>query len=513
MDSQTKMLAEAETKWKGITLTVGQLLLPLLVGATENGQGLLDVFENFFNILKQSAAIMQYMGDNGKDNPFREWALTLGEDNPFRKWAEYLDSTVDPKVNSKLKAWKNAMDTYFPSVKGVDKPTGVGGATNAVPEITADQQDKLKDKIKSLGDDIVDLGRKARETEADFQKLWSTNPSKLGREIQDFLHDLAGISDESNQKIADANRKHRQNEINEEAKFQEQMRQLKEKYLYNLEDALRERDARQVLRLQAQYGMDKTAAQNEHDLKKSEDDAALAAEIAQIKSDRDKRMEEMRYEFELKKQRAAEDHAIEMQRMEQDRQDKIRAMADAIAQELGMGQDGANAMYNMLSGIYGTNGSIGRLFDATYAKVVSNAEATYNKIKEYADKYKKISMSMSAGTTAPSGGGSGGGGGKKVGGTYGLLGPTSTPMANGGMIVASKPTNVTFGEAGSEAALFLPLNKLSALMGAAGGGINNQGGNGKMELIVTLSPDLEAKIVNKSMNELSNIVVGIGQER
>ena len=68
-------------------------------------------------------------------------------------------------------------------------------------------------------------------------------------------------------------------------------------------------------------------------------------------------------------------------------------------------------------------------------------------------------------------------------------------MAAGGSIFADKATNVTFGEAGPELAMFLPLGGGGA-PSFSGAGV----GGGSIQLQVTLDPNLEAQIVQTSLD-------------
>jgi len=87
-------------------------------------------------------------------------------------------------------------------------------------------------------------------------------------------------------------------------------------------------------------------------------------------------------------------------------------------------------------------------------------------------------------------------------------------QAEGGTIIARKPTVAIFGEAGPEMAQFTPLNQLGS-QGSGGqmpiSGRRSQ--NGKLALQVLLSPDLEARIIDSALNEVADVVFTIERER
>ena len=83
-------------------------------------------------------------------------------------------------------------------------------------------------------------------------------------------------------------------------------------------------------------------------------------------------------------------------------------------------------------------------------------------------------------------------------------------------MVANRPTTVTFGEAGLELATFTPIgrdgrdvNKLfSNLSNSAGDGMG-----GVLELLLSLSPDLEARVVRNTLGQMSNIVTEVRRSK
>ena len=89
----------------------------------------------------------------------------------------------------------------------------------------------------------------------------------------------------------------------------------------------------------------------------------------------------------------------------------------------------------------------------------------------------------------------------------------SQRYAEGGMMIADRPTTVTFGEGdGLEMATFTPLNKTGRDVNKLFTNLSGQGGGGSdgvLEVDVTLSPDLEARIVRRSMDETAGIITKV----
>jgi len=399
-----------------------------------------------------------------------------------------------------------------------DTPTGTpppvippGTGTDGEKEV-----DKISRALNSLMEQLDEVGDKARKMRDDFNldttRLDFDFLLDATRAWEDYNAKVADIWKDYNDSAAEGSRDYRNNELKEEAKFLEDLRQLREKFLFDLEDALRERDARQVLRLQRQYQMDKTNLTNEFELGRKERAAQHAQELSDAAKRRNDRLAELKREFDLARQREredfdnkmarrAEDHAIEMQRLAEETEDKLRKAASAIAEENNMSISAAQQLYTSLSAYYGVGGSINKLFDYTYANMAGKAAGAYKMIMDYIQLYSVAMSAFSGGLGTQ---GSGTGAARRViggGGGSNIRGPSM--RAKGGVDVASTPTRVTFGEQGPELAMFIPLGQMEGMFGAnlrgMGGGDGNTSG-GKIELSVTLSPDLEARIVQKSLN-------------
>jgi hypothetical protein len=105
------------------------------------------------------------------------------------------------------------------------------------------------------------------------------------------------------------------------------------------------------------------------------------------------------------------------------------------------------------------------------------------------------------------------GGGTKSGG-LGTYGGTKPQMfASGGAMIASRPTTAVFGEGGEpELAVFLPLSKLRNPTARTSPNVGGAGG-GRIKLDVTLSPDLEARIIQQASDNVATTITRIQREK
>lgn len=356
-----------------------------------------------------------------------------------------------------------------------------------------------------LIEDISRLQEKLKETEEDFAidqaRALEDYDRKVERISEDFAIKRQKIIDDSNKRESEANKKYKNNEIIAEKKFQEQMRQLQANFLLDLEDALHERDARQVLRLQKQYALDKEAAQNEYAIRKEEMAKQHQEDIARIESEKDDRLAVLAQEEKIKlrraqedfnrsQERAAQDHQLEMERIREQLSERLMEFAEAFGQEYGLNDERVKKLYQLLEEYYGSGGRFDALYNYSTQSAINASRTILDAINAILEAQQIIPPVVSY-TSA-----------NNIGG-----------QARGGTYLATQPTTATFGEAGPEIAQFIPLrgnSAFSAMSGMAGGGA---GVKGNIRLMIDLSPDLETRIVDKSLDGVSTIIRRVENEK
>jgi len=156
---------------------------------------------------------------------------------------------------------------------------------------------------------------------------------------------------------------------------------LREQYLYNLEGALRERDASQVLRLTEKYQMDKDAAARDFAVKQLDAANQQAEEIQQLKQSEADKVQALQDAYNFKKQQEAEqynkdiqDAQIQYQRQLKDlnsaTDDKLKKLSDGWVAEYNLDAQKAQEIYNLLNSYFGPSGYV----DALYAYMVADIE-------------------------------------------------------------------------------------------------------------------------------------------
>ena len=308
-----------------------------------------------------------------------------------------------------------------------------------------------------------------------------------------------------------------------ELRFQEQMRELRENTMLSLEEAVRLRDARQVIRILKEYKLNKEAAERQYALDKLERAKKYADEQAARKKEANDRLKELNREYNIKARREMEDYDLKEARR---KEDFMAEMADLRAEwkqkmdewtmekssELELNATAAEEMRKLINSYYGPGGVYEGLYNYSYASLLAVSSATISQINAtIASVMSSIATTMSSVGAPPSN-------------------SSLRRRAAGGLDVASSPTTVTFGEAGKELALFIPFDKLNSMKSSmslndltagasrqrnpmSGGSPINPAMAGMIELLVTLSPDLEARIVNDTSDYVASRIQTVRGEQ
>jgi hypothetical protein len=328
-------------------------------------------------------------------------------------------------------------------------------------------------------------------------------------------------------KQEDAARKHREDELRHERDFQEKMLRLKEKFLFDLEDALHERDARQILRLIRRYNLEKTQLEREGENEQKDRDERYQQELDDIQKWRERRRQELLLEFQRRQAdialqaereredaKRARDRAREelMEDIKEEHEDRLKEYGEQLEEirkkfkekltEIvdnefedfeGSTADFVKEITNLLNGAFGANGVAEGIFDnlaLEVADIMAIVEANALRAQALAQQMAQTSAITNYAPIA-----SPGYPGQEQSNPWGF--------AEGGTIIAHKPTTALFGEAGPEMATFIPLSKMSAVFDSIASDPkvgSPQMPDGSMTVKLLLPPGFEAEIIDNTLN-------------
>lgn len=394
---------------------------------------------------------------------------------------------------------------------------------------------------------LDDIARKEQQSIADEN-------TEYAQKIQDANREAA-------QATQDATRKYHDEEIKAEREFQEKMRRLKEQYLFDLEDALRERDALQVLRLMRKYQMDKANAQRDYELDAQARKEAFQKELEDIRIQRERklqelaiehqrRLQEIRLQADREREEAARNRDQAMEQLKADLEkerterqikyqqeledlktrfgERLTEIMAGLADEEGMTKEKLDAIGQLYLDMFGKQGVVDMSYEQLKAMTqaaVQTAQNALAQIQQMSDAAAQTAANIAAQVAAAQANMATMGVMQQV--NYGVGAPPSSaptgprPNANptgnitgrafGGTDYANTPTLRMFGEAGPEIATFTPVSRFNTknlgLPNAyLGDTLPGASSGGKTQVIIRLSPGLVSEIVDGAMNGVARII-------
>mgnify|MGYP006935472477 CR=1 FL=1 len=511
IEGQTK---SANAQWEDLLATLGRIARPTII-----------IF------LKEANTALSTLNDwlDSNEQQWNQWSASVAAASIIAGGAVKLmyqiigGRTVNP-LQEMYKILAEAGNAYREALGlakglddiGQDTPTG---DTEPQGSLEQDQEDlqkaleKMNDEIleaqlklaQDMEDAQIDLGRKLVDITTEYAKKRADAERDYSSKVADINSSYRNRIAEIASQQAEANQKARNDELEREAKFQEQMRQLKERFLMDLEDALHARDARQVLRLIKQYNLDKAQAEREHALdqenaqrEQEERNSKFARERADAERDRKAKLADAQRDYaeklaKLKADEEAERAAAElayqrkMQDLEREMQNKLEIVAANLIAEFNLTKEGLDAILALYQRYYS---EIASIYAAMNAMLMGQGNLS------------GASAKKNSGTLSTKSSGIGGG----------------QRFAEGGSMIANKPTTVTFGDNNGEfeLATFTPLQHAGRDMNKAFSSLSggqSDGMGGMLELSLLLSPDLEAKITKNTLDTVGQVITKVRRSK
>lgn len=368
-------------------------------------------------------------------------------------------------------------------------PTAPAGANQVAPLPDESKITSILDSVAKDYQSYYDSVQKATES---FDNRMQDLQDRYNLQVQ---NEVANV----NLRMEQERQNFRLKQLQQEEDFQRKMKDLTARYLLDLEDALRKRDAEAVIKIIERYNLEKTTAQQQETLKQQQDAQSEKLKLEQMKAEENLRLSQMKAEFNLQQTEATRAYNQQLADLRNSLDTKLQEEAVKAQQELGLNTTSIEAIYKLFTTYYGPNGKFAQEQQGAYTKMLEQSQGFVDQMAVIMAQFSAVLNSIGATTT----GGTGLFGEGQTAGGYGSPAPAkgfSHPrFAGGGMALAASATDVTFGEAGPELAMFLPLNSAGSpsVSGVGGGGFGGFGGQAMIAL--ALSPDLEARIVSTTL--------------
>jgi len=403
---------------------------------------------------------------------------------------------------------KKAMEERFRIAQGVVEKNNedianladeLGSELLDIESTWNDKRDQAWERYEQEKEDIATrYSRKLEDIELQLQQKLADLDKEYARKRADayteYQNKLADIDIWYQQAVQDANEKYHQQQLDEEKDFQREMERLRMQFLFDLEDAVQERNARTILNLIRKYNFDREEAQKQHEDKLKDDRDAYQRELADLKRQLAEKRKQARIDYqrslddlneakqreydaiqlwykreredaELQRQRDLDDAKTNRDRMLKDAdtyyKKQIALMAQKMSQQVLLQHGYLENLRKDLEAYIGDKGVLTELWKAYYDYMKGQTP-----------------QSQPLPSTMPD---------------------TYLHQAEGGTVYATRPTVALFGERGPEYATFTPVSKMGS-------------GGGKVVVAVALSPDLEGRIINNALDEFANIAVEVYKE-
>jgi hypothetical protein len=262
------------------------------------------------------------------------------------------------------------------------------------------------------------------------------------------------------------------------------MRRLQEDFLFNLDDAVRDRDAGAIVDLQRQFQKESSQREEDFATNQNRQGEDFDQELAGIRENEASRREELlsaqaeqldninKFEEEkradLEARRAEEQANLEQdlaERLQKENdnflerqaaldealQKQLESIAKNLADQKDVTEEGAREILETFDEFFGIGGDIDKLMEDFARKRKIRADITVAFGGVSSEPTEPASQAQQTTESLRSGGSFGGR--QRLGGVR--------EFATGGTLVAQKPTLALFGEAGPEVVQFTPMSQLS----------------------------------------------------
>lgn len=570
LNTTTGRISEAQGSFEDLSRTLGTRLLPIWAELVSffgrAAEGLIYIIDTLAKLDVIFARSALYA---------RAWVDALIESarsgRDFNEVLKELRAEADKEIELMIKL-------NFPEEFGLLGQTGLGVPGTADYEqklqevydslreaIEREEQklnDRLEDLKRDLQNDLERIERRGAQRRLKILRDYDNKVAKLEREFaydrakaaRDLANDLADIEREYQQDIQDAREDFRQGEIDAEEKYQAELRKLRDEYVFDLEEAVRTRDAVQVRTLTRRFLFERDQLGKEFEDERTERQRNFEQELEDLRRQRDRKLQIRREEYQqtiaeiaiseriareeaqIQRDQALNELQISLAEETEERkiryqeqiedakkatEDRLEIIANGLINEYELTAENADAIYDLLQEYFGENGLVDSVYIGmrlriaeTLTQIVADTVQILSGLSSFGAGAFGFDLSNSPpippglnndeGTYTPPGEPS-------IDDFFGF--PGAPGFAQGGSVIANKPTMALFGEAGLEMATFTPLRG----SGVRGQNSLNDITRGQREsriiLEVDLSRDLLVKTKDELANELADVIFQVNELR
>lgn len=501
------------TNFVGLLLRLQPILLPIITGFQQMGiyaQAWRDILADIKRISEEGGGLKAYFASvrdrikEAREEAFGLYKAIFERQTP--KPEQLLGDTEVAEAANVEEQIAESLDTVMGDIEGIWEDHN-----EKMAKLARDLQSDLEKIERDGANRREELARRLAYRLESLERNYNQKIAKAGR---DYQNSLAKIHDDQQRKIAEITQKYRDKELDAEAKHIEALRKLRERLIFDVEEAARVRDASAARKALREYQLNRSQTVRDFEIDKEarardyQRDIEAARQAEQQKREEawiayQQRLEDTRLQYEFDRKEAQikykqdlDELRISMANQRKERmisyreqqrdlirayEERLKAVASALVAEYGMIQDAGTAITKLLASIYGPNSTIDQIMKYYY-DLLGGAGA--------------IETSPFSGVTS---------------------GVTARGLASGGTFIASKPTLLAVGEGGMpEKVTVEPIGYRGAtenmIFGNSGMGLANNLFE-KAGVEIFLSPGLESRIIKKSNDVMTNELVKVFRRR
>ena len=426
-------------------------------------------------------------------------------DTPFGK-NPYSDEEFETLVLEKqLAATEKVYSEYEDllvrlGVAGKDAGDAAGGAAETFEEF----EQRVGEASIGLAKTLEKLQEKFDESMERIQERLTQTLVKITKDFgrrrtdaaRDLTRDVRDIDKDAQEDVVDEVKKHNETLFRLEEDHKLKMARLEDQFLFNLEDAVRERDARGVLMAIRRFNQQKKEMLQDKNLRTKRLKEDFKNELKEIEEERKKRRAERMLEF------AEQSDDLAMQEARR-REDARTASANA-EQALRDANDRKKDILarGFLAQFTATNFSLNQLTELMNFYMGSGGvmEGIYDSIADYAAQTNldpTLNMGFQTNPISDD--------------TEGQISSPFDTAARGGTRFFTSPTMLLVGEGRPERVDITPLSEST---GQPAGGFGGSGGGGSTDinLDVGLESGLQAELVDQTMDGVAEVILNISKK-
>ncbi len=399
--------------------------------------------------------------------------------------AASIDAMINPteEATEAVEDLGDAMDDVEDTeVEPIIDPGKLDSFTNQMIEATENRNQKLAELEQNHAEKIAGIMSDATEKRLSIEDKFNDDMGKLAGDsekerlkvIADTRAELAELAKDTDRELSERRDEFNRDELRDTEDHLREMRRLQEDHLDNLTDAVKNRDARAVVDLQRRFALESQRREEDFQTKQGRGDqdfdlelqktrdseaerraeilASQAAELESIKENeaeksleiqarRDEGLEKLRENLNERLNRENQNYAERQMALDEALRKQLEAIAKNLSDEKDVTEEGAKQILETFNEYFGVGGNIDELMEGFSKRRRIRADIRVDFESDGDD-----------GGTSPTSGGPGLppqqlGGAKR--------------FAEGGTLIANKPTLALFGEAGPEVVQFTPIDQLS----------------------------------------------------